>query len=245
MPSEALFKILHSVDSTNNYAMGMVHAGLAKHGMSWFAEVQTAGKGQRGKTWKGAPKENIALSIALQPKKLYSGHKFALSMAIALASFDLFSTYAPDETKIKWPNDLYWRDRKAGGILIENVFQGNNWKWAVAGIGININQSEFDPSLSNPVSLSQITGHDHEILGLAKQLYDLVMKRFNELTHRDSFELSKEYNQHLYKLNASVRLKKESRIFETTVKEVSLEGQLITVDAMEHHFDFGEVEWLH
>ncbi len=244
MSSDDLFIILDTVDSTNNYAMEKVHAGMAKHGMAWFTREQTAGKGQRGKRWEMERDKNIAMSLVLEPGQLFLKHQFHLSAAIALACFEFFSAYAGDETKVKWPNDLFWRDRKAGGILIENIFQGRTWKWAVVGIGININQTKFDKVLANPVSLKQITGKDFDSVALAKELYGLLMKNLNKLNEKSPINVIEKYNEHLYKLNNKVLFKKAGLKFETVIKAVSAEGRLITVDAIEHQFDFGEVEWL-
>ncbi len=253
-PFNSALIVLDSVDSTNNYAMAKVHAGLAKHGDGWFAQHQSTGKGQRGKSWHTGNGKNIALSIVIEPMPLLITEQFKLSAAIALACFDFFSTYAGDETKIKWPNDIYWRDRKAGGILIENVIgksSGNNkkyssssWKYAIAGIGININEADFDRGLTNAVSLKQITGKDFESVELAKQLQQIVLKRVKEL-HQKPFEvLLKEYNNNLYKMNRAVRLKKNNIEFESVIKGVTETGQLYTTDRIDNFFDFGEVEWI-
>jgi BirA family biotin operon repressor/biotin-[acetyl-CoA-carboxylase] ligase len=248
MASAGFFTILDTVDSTNNYAMGRVHAGLAKHGMLWFAKEQTAGKGQRGKSWEMEKGKSIAMSLVLEPGRLPAGpcgqikDQFHLSAAVALACFEFFSAHAGDETKIKWPNDLFWRDRKAGGILIENKYQGKVWKWAVVGIGININQVKFDEFLINPVSLKQITGKTFNTIDLAKELYSLLMKNLAELKTIEDIMLR--YNEHLYKVNKKVTLKKGKIKFDTVIKEVSPQGHLITVDAIENEFDFGEVEWM-
>ena len=164
-------------------------------------------------------------------------------MVVGLACFDFFSSRAGNETRIKWPNDIYWRDRKAGGVLIENKFSGILWKWAVVGIGVNVNQKQFDQGLSNAVSLIQITGKKFDTVELAKELQALILKRANELLTKSCELILAEYNQHLYKLNEPVRLKKGNRVFETTIRGVSLQGRLLT-DAIEKHFDFGEVEWV-
>jgi BirA family transcriptional regulator, biotin operon repressor / biotin---[acetyl-CoA-carboxylase] ligase len=244
MPVDAFFKILDTVDSTNNYAMANIRAGMAKHGMAIFAREQTAGKGQRGKTWQTLPGQNIALSLILNTDTLRADQQFYLSMCIALGVNDFIKEHAGGETAIKWPNDLYWRDRKAGGILIETVFKGTAWKWAVVGIGININQTIFDKSLPNPVSLSQITGKTYNVIALAKQLYNFVIKRVEGLATVKADIIAQEYNSNLYKLNQTVKLKKASAIFKTTIKGVSLSGQLHTADTMERQFDFGEVKWV-
>lgn len=242
MVEDGFFTILDSVDSTNNYAMQQVHDGLAKQGYAWFASEQTAGKGQRGKSWTGEKGKNIAMSIALEPGLLKITSQFHLSAAIALAVSEFFKIYAGDEVKIKWPNDLFWRDRKAGGILIENKFQGNAWKWAVAGIGININQTEFSKDLVNPVSLKQITGKTFNAVDLAKELHSLLMKNLAE--GRNLAEIMQQYNEQLYRINQLVALRKAGAKFDTVLKEVSPQGKLVTVDAIEREFDFGEVEWV-
>ena len=253
-PFNSAFTILDSVDSTNNYAMAKVHAGLAKHGDGWFAHHQTMGKGQRGKSWHTGVGKNIALSIVIEPFPLLITEQFKLSVAIALACFDFFSSYAGEETKIKWPNDIYWRDRKAGGILIENVIgkstttvkhaNKSRWKFAIAGIGININEVDFDPALTNAVSLKQITGSEFEPVELATKLQQIVLKRVSEL-HEKPFEiLLKEYNKNLYKINQAVRLRKNNIDFESVIKGVAASGQLFTTDRIDNFFDFGEVEWV-
>ncbi len=242
MTEDGFFTILDTVDSTNNYAMQQVHDGLAKHGMAWFATEQTAGKGQRGKNWASEKGKNIAMSLVFEPGQLKITSQFHLSAAIALAVFKFLKTYTGDEIKIKWPNDLYWRDRKAGGILIENKLQGKLWKWAVVGIGININQTEFDKDLLNPVSLKQITGKTFNVIDLARELQSLIMKDL--ATGKTLNEILEEYNEHLYKINQLVTFRKAGVKFDTVIKEVSTQGKLVTVDAIEREFDFGEVEWV-
>jgi BirA family transcriptional regulator, biotin operon repressor / biotin---[acetyl-CoA-carboxylase] ligase len=242
MTEGPFFTILDTVDSTNNYAMASIDDGLAKHGMAWFANEQTAGKGQRGKGWASEKGKNIAMSLVLNPGQLKLTSQFHLSAAVALACFEFLSGYIDGETKIKWPNDLFWRDRKAGGILIENKFQGKTWKWVVVGIGININQTVFDKGLANAVSLKQITGKIFNSVDLAKELQALLMKKLQEALSLQ--KILEQYNQHLYKINELVTLKKDGVKFDTVIKEVSPQGKLVTVDAIEREFDFGEVEWV-
>jgi BirA family transcriptional regulator, biotin operon repressor / biotin---[acetyl-CoA-carboxylase] ligase len=238
----SFFTILDTVDSTNNYAMASIEDGTAKNGMAWFANEQTAGKGQRGKGWNSEKGKNIAMSLVLSPGQLQLSSRFHLSAAVALACFEFLSVYIDGETKIKWPNDLFWRDRKAGGILIENKMQGQTWKWAVVGIGINVNQTFFDKTLNNAVSLKQITGKTFNPVELAKELQVLLMKKLQEAVSLKT--ILQQYNQHLYKINELVTLRKSGVKFDTVIKEVSPQGKLVTVDAFEKEFDFGEVEWV-
>jgi BirA family biotin operon repressor/biotin-[acetyl-CoA-carboxylase] ligase len=240
----ALLKILDHIDSTNNYAMGLIRKGLARHGMAIAAKEQSHGKGQRGKSWHMQPDKSIALSLIVKADKLKASEQFCLSIAAALATHDFLKKFAGKEIKIKWPNDLYWRDRKAGGILIENAFSGNKWKWAVIGIGINVSQSKFNKALPNAVSLYQITGREYDVAALATELYEMVMDRVENLYALPIEKLLKEYNSNLYKLNESVKLKKGAVTFTTTITGASIHGQLLAKNTMEQQFDFGEVEWL-
>ena len=239
------FTILASVDSTNNYAMAKIRDGIAKHGDAWYAYEQTHGKGRRGKAWKVEKGKNIVLSIAVATGFLTLYQQFYLSMAVSLGCIDLFKKYAGDETKIKWPNDIFWNDRKAGGILIENIIKGNVWQWGVIGVGINVNQTEFNLDASfPPVSLKQITGKEFDIIGLAKELHKAIMTRYEELQKNGVEKMLTEYNHYLFGLDKKVKLKKGNIVFETTVKEVSPQGKLITTDEIEREFDFDEVTWV-
>jgi BirA family biotin operon repressor/biotin-[acetyl-CoA-carboxylase] ligase len=245
LPIGHAFIQLGTVDSTNNYAMARALEGTVTHGALVFAHDQLAGKGQRGRSWTSQPGENIILSAVLEPVALSTTAGFSLSVAVALACRDLFSRYAGEAaTSIKWPNDLYWNDRKAGGILIENHFKGDRWLLAIAGMGININQREFPPEVRNPVSLRQITGKSHDSLQLARELGAFLDKRYEELVTGGAAHQLRLYNQYLYGRGKEVRLKKDSAVFKTVVQGVAASGELLTKDSLDRQFTFGEVEWL-
>ena len=247
---------LQSIDSTNKYAMGLVHGNHlpdgqneAQHGTAIFSHEQTAGKGQRGKNWVSEKDSNIALSILLNPYPLRIQDQFQLSVCVAVSAYEFFLKYTGDETTIKWPNDLYWCDRKAGGILIENVISSGqsaigNWQWAIVGIGININQTVFPADIHNPVSLKQITGKNFQPVELAKELCSVIEKNYQLLINGKFASLFNNYQNHLYKKDEKVKLKKDNRVFETIIKGVSETGQLITQHSIEERFEFGEVEWV-
>ena len=228
--------------------------GEIQHGIAIFSHEQLAGKGQRSKIWTSEEGANIILSIVLNPYPLGIPDQFKLSVCAALSVWELFSKHAGNQTKIKWPNDLYWGDRKAGGILIENIVlssesgvsnqQSGNWKWAVVGIGININQTGFPPDLPNPVSLKQITGKNFNPVEMAKEFCFVIEKNYQLLIAGKFDILFDKYQAHLYKKDEKVKLKKGNRVFETSIKGVSETGQLITQHSMEERFEFGEVEWV-
>lgn len=240
-----LFRILDTVDSTNNYAMVQIHEGMAKHGMAFFARQQTAGKGQHGRTWLAQKDESIALSIIISPGMLGLHEQFFLSAATALTCADFLSKILIPKTAIKWPNDLYINDRKAGGILIENILKGTEWKYSIIGIGINLNQAKFDPTLPNAVSLRQITGKNFDALELAKQLYVLLMHKIDALANENFDQLLKNYNKLLFRKEEWVKLKKGNVVFEAKITGVSPQGALLAqTGTILQEFNYGEVEWI-
>jgi BirA family transcriptional regulator, biotin operon repressor / biotin---[acetyl-CoA-carboxylase] ligase len=244
MEQNELFSILDSVESTNNYAMAQVHAGLATNGLAWFAKEQWAGKGQRGKAWKSAVGENIILSVAIKPNKLFTSKPFYFSSLVASVCRAFFAEIADEEIKIKWPNDIYFNDRKAGGILIENILKGKDWQWAIIGIGLNINETDFDEDIDNATSLKIITKNNYDPIALAKELHFSLLDELSQITEQRLPLHLNNLNNHLYKKNELVHLKKDNAVFKTTIVAVNEYGQLLTEDVIERTFDVGEVEWV-
>lgn len=242
MSQNQLFTILDDVESTNNYAMGRLHAGLAVHGEAWFARNQWGGRGQRENQWISTKDENLILTIILKPDKVFRNNIFHFNTIVACTCHHFIQAIAGQGTFIKWPNDLYFDDRKAGGILIENVFSGKLWEWAVVGIGINVNETNFS-SLSKGISLKNITNMHYDPIMLARDLHLKILDAVSKMHASPAYYLNY-YNTHLYKRNEIVRLKKENIVFQATIKEVNNQGQLITVDTMEREFNSGEIKWV-
>jgi BirA family transcriptional regulator, biotin operon repressor / biotin---[acetyl-CoA-carboxylase] ligase len=234
---------LAKVDSTNNYAMAQIHNGLADHGSTFFAQAQTGGKGQRGKQWIAAEGLNIMQTSVLNAAAFHLSNPFTLTVIAANACCEFFGNYAGSETSIKWPNDIYWRDRKAGGILIENIIRGNRWLWAMVGIGININQTAF-VDLPNPVSLKQITGKNYDPPELGRELCSYVDRHYRQYLNIGFLPALELYNQQLYKKDMTAQLKKDNVAFSCTIKEVEENGDLVVTDSSWDRFAFGEVEWI-
>lgn len=237
---------LQSVDSTNNYALTLVHAGLAQPGTAVFAHQQTAGKGQRGNTWASEKGNSLSLSLIIEPSPLTTAYQFRLSACVAVAVCRAVSGYAGDEVRIKWPNDIYWQDRKAGGILIESVVAMSAsgtpvWKWAVCGIGLNVNQVRFPDELTKAVSLRQITGRNFIPSVLAKEICGEIEAGLTAMAENGFEHTFSDFNNLLYKRGENVRLKMDNRNFEGTVKGVSETGELIIHHGIDQHYKVGEV----
>ena len=238
------FNILPTTDSTNNHAMNEARLGQTSDGMAYFALDQYQGKGQRTKTWSSKPGENIILTVVKDCSALELNNQFQLSVAVALACFDFFSAYAGDETRIKWPNDIYWRDRKAGGILIENMVKSGRWDKAIIGMGININQTAFESSDGKPVSLKQITGKTFDPINLAKELCQHLEQRFSMLENQPFDQLLSSYNEQLYKKGEMVPFKRNNILFQAKVIGVGKDGHLLIQHGVEERIPFGEITWL-
>ncbi|MEO9211187.1 MAG: biotin--[acetyl-CoA-carboxylase] ligase [Ginsengibacter sp.] len=233
--------LLDSIGSTNNYAMAMVQNNLAESGNAVSARVQTQGKGRRSKQWLASPGENITLSIMVEMQWQPIFQQFQLSAAVALGCYDFLTNYIPSGITIKWPNDLFFNDSKAAGILIENVLKGTLWQWAIIGIGININQMDFSGVQNRATSLQKITGVVYSVDLLTKELHHLVLQRIEMLSQQKFAAIMEEYNHNLYGKNQKVRFKKGAKVFETVIQKIAENGQLITKDSIERSFDFDEI----
>ncbi|HEV3223625.1 MAG TPA: biotin--[acetyl-CoA-carboxylase] ligase [Puia sp.] len=218
---------LESVDSTNNYAMARIHEGMASDGLICLAHHQWAGKGQRGKTWLDEPGQNLIMSLVIEPGNLILSQQFLFSAAVALGVLDLIQTIERENWRIKWPNDIYWNDRKAAGILIESIIKGKNWQFAVVGIGMNLNQESFPEEISNAISLKQITGSNYEPVSFARKLVHSIQNHIS-LLRMDPSKILIEFNQSLYKRNDSVVLKRGNELIVTKIIGVNENGQLLT-----------------
>jgi BirA family biotin operon repressor/biotin-[acetyl-CoA-carboxylase] ligase len=244
------FTELTEVDSTNIYAMNQVKTNMAGHGAAFLAQKQWAGKGQMGKVWEAESGQNILLSVVLDPKKLvFNGSELEpsiVSMLIAVGCFNFFITYAGDETRIKWPNDIYWRDRKAAGILIENSFRGPIWQWSVAGMGVNINQTEFGTGLQKAVSLKQMTGKTFQVPALAKELCSHIEAALQMLVDKGPDTLLALYNNVLYKKGEQVQLDIEGKKITATICRVLSNGHLEieTENGSKQSHALGAIKWL-
>jgi len=172
---------LDKIDSTNKYATQLLKNEEVREGAIVVADHQFEGKGQRGNTWLTEAGENITLSVVLYPRFLLAYQQFLLSQSIALAVQSFASEILGEGVCVKWPNDVYYRDRKITGILIENSLSGKNISSSVVGIGINVNQAHFNPSLQYATSFQQITGRIYDIPQLIQQLAGHIEARYLQL----------------------------------------------------------------
>jgi BirA family transcriptional regulator, biotin operon repressor / biotin---[acetyl-CoA-carboxylase] ligase len=240
---------LDSVDSTNSFAKQLLSNSKPIEGTVIMAKEQFAGRGQMGNTWSTDAGKNITLSVVLYPEQLDADKQFFLNMAVALAVKDFCEFVLHDEIKIKWPNDIYHHNQKLGGILIENTISDSRITSSIIGIGINVNQEQFDESLPNPTSLLQIkkpadeAGYD--ILKLVEELCSYLEKYYLQLRQLHYNFLDKGYTEALYRYQQTHEFKRGDSIFKGEINGVTKDGKLIIHSGpKELRFGFKEVEYV-
>ena len=198
-----------------------------RHGDVVWAERQTAGRGQRGHTWHSPEGENLTFSVVLEPRFLPVGEQFMLSEAISLALVDTFAGYGID-TRIKWTNDIYAGDRKLVGMLIEHCSAGAHLARTIVGIGINVNQSAFDPALPNPVSMALLAGRTFDRAEVLDTFLRKCRDRYESLERGEKSALQEEYCNRMYRLGERrPYLLPDGTRIEATIEGVRTSGELL------------------
>ena len=216
------------------------------HGDVIQAERQTAGRGQRGHKWLSPGGENLLFSAVLCPTFLHANEQFRILQVVALALTDTFEHYGLD-TRIKWTNDIYAGDRKMVGILIEHSLSGGRMARTIAGIGINVNQTAFDPALPNPVSLAQAGGRKFNRSRLLETFLVRCLRRYAQLERGEKETLQHAYRERMYRLGEQhpYRLP-DGTLFQAAIEGVLPSGELILrhADGTRHEYLFREIEFV-
>jgi len=210
-----------------------------------MAESQYAGRGQQQNRWHSEDGKNLTFSLLLKPVFLPVTQQFDLTRAISLGIINALEPYLGDQLKIKWPNDIYYADGKLGGILIENLVQGNQIKNSVIGIGLNINQESFPLEVPNAVSLKQILHRHYDLRLLLSEICQNIEVAYLNLK-AGRFELvRKAYLERLYWLNEDKIFKASGQIFKGTIENVKDNGLLIVNNGAEtSEYNQKEIEFL-
>lgn len=171
---------LKEVDSTNNYLKELLSKSEPlPEGTAIMADNQFAGRGQQNSVWQTEVGKNISASIYLKPSGLALNKQFYLNMAVSLAVSEALSHFIPQGIKIKWPNDMYYLNKKLGGILIENTLTGSSIKSSVIGIGLNINQEDFAEDISHKAtSVFRILHREVQLEVIMEKLFVFMEKYY-------------------------------------------------------------------
>lgn len=177
------WEIIHiaETDSTNRWLRERGGEG----DMVVVADYQTAGKGQGNNSWESERGKNLLFSVLYHPQRIPANRQFHISMAVSLAIADALGEHIGD-VSIKWPNDIYWRNAKICGILIENRLLGQTIRDSIIGVGVNVNQRQFHSNAPNPVSLWQIHGHETDLELLLQSILDKFTLYINKKGDQDT-----------------------------------------------------------
>ena len=235
---------LQEVDSTNNYLAKYKSADQADMVVT-VADYQTAGRGQGINRWESERGKNLLFSMLIHPVMVPVARQFLLSMAGALALKMAIGSYVEDIT-LKWPNDIYWKDRKISGTLIETSLGNGHIKNCIFGVGIDVNQQEFMSDAPNPVSLRQILGHDVDRKELLNKVIKAFEKCYSLVVEGDYIDLTALYHDSLYRKHGFWKFRDADGEFEAAIVEVEDNGHLILRDreGVMREYAFKEVEFI-
>jgi len=199
-----------------------------------YAGYQTAGRGQTGNSWESEEGKNLLCSILLPPNK----NLYFLNIAVGVAMIRVIG----EDFTIKWPNDIYYGDKKAAGILVENAIIGNEIRYSVAGIGLNVNQTTFVSNAPNPISLKQIRGQEYDIEGLMNQLLEAVHAVLNE-PEQDVWSY---YKSHLYRREGFWPYEDKKGRFEAAIQDVLPTGEIVLSDTngQIRQYEFKQIKYI-
>lgn len=235
---------LKETDSTNRYLRELPENG-DKEIVIAVADYQSAGKGQGSHTWESEDGKNLLFSIKVHPRWVPVRQPFLLSMAEALALKDALDSYV-DGITLKWPNDVYWKDMKISGTLIETSIDSKGIKTCIFGTGININQTKFYSDAPNPVSLCQILGHEVDREEVLQRVIAAFEQYYELLRRADYMDVSGIYHMALYRRKGFHRYEDADGEFEGAFVEVEDDGHLILHDkqGVIRSYAFGEIKFL-
>jgi len=206
---------------------------------------QTKGRGQRENSWHSNTGKNLTFSIITKPSFLKITNQFYLSKIVSLGILDYLNS-KKDNFKVKWPNDIYYNNKKICGILIENSISGSVINNSIIGIGLNINQHVFPDYLPNAISLSNIKNKEYDLEIELDTLLNYIYKKYQLLKKIHFTEIDTLYHKYLYKINKVTNFKDKNGLFKGKIIGTMPEGKLIikTSQIEIRTYNFKEVEFI-
>lgn len=242
MISKISFRRIHieETDSTNTLARSLTNE--SRENILITTDYQTAGRGQRGNSWESEQGKNLLLSLVIHPQGILASQQFVLCQHISIVLCDVLRGYT-DNISIKWPNDIYWGNKKIAGILIEHDIEGAYLARTIIGIGLNVNQTDFKSNAPNPISLCQILGCEVDREAL---LTAICTKLSEPIPISDLDSLHTHYTALLYRLNTYAQYRDKKGIFIARIHHVKPDGTLVLEDenAQQHNFLFKELSYI-
>lgn len=243
---------LLTVDSTSNEVRRRLDAGEDMPDLTVIdSDDQTAGRGQRGNSWETAPGKNVIFSLVCHPMWVRPADQYVFSECIALAIVHVLRRFLPDEMAqnltVKWPNDIYYCDKKISGTLIECDLIGRSISNCIVGSGVNINQQTFLSDAPNPVSLLNIIGKESDRDSIMLSIIDEFTDYYDMVKAGESSSIHEEYKANLYRNdNHYYPYSDENGLFLARILDVEPSGRLIleTSEGEKRRYEFKEVKFV-
>lgn len=237
---------LERISSTNSYIQELLSKSTPlAHGSVILADEQSHGRGQQNSFWEAEPHKNLTFSILYHIQNIKADQQFLLSMAVSIAICDFLDDIAEKDLLIKWPNDIYYKEKKIAGILIENTLQADKIKHTIIGIGLNINQTEFKSNAPNPISLKQITELQYSLEIILPKLLSYI-EYYYLLAEQQRFSyLEERYLNKLLYIGQLKKFKTSEGMIEGRIRGIDAYGRLkIEVNEEVRLFAHKEIEFL-
>lgn len=231
--------------STNEYAVDYMANNASFDKTVIGTNKQYSGRGQRTAQWESEEGKNLTISVLFQPTFVPASEQFAVSEVISLGVVDYLSRHI-NGVRIKWPNDIYYRDNKIAGILIEHVVMGQCLSNSICGIGLNINQEVFTSDAPNPISLKQMTDVNYCLESELEILLECIDARYESLRSGESEELRNSYMDALYRRDGYHSYKEGDETFNAKILDVNEMGQLVLErrGGIQKTYNFKEVSFV-
>ncbi|NVO19997.1 MAG: biotin--[acetyl-CoA-carboxylase] ligase [Bacteroidetes bacterium] len=232
--------------STNLHALRELNSHRPAEGSVYITDNQTQGRGLETNSWESEPGKNLTFSFILYPSFLPVDKQFRLNQCIALGISDFVKQMITDRITVKWPNDIYYRDKKICGTLIQNSVIGSSFDYSVIGIGMNVNQAEFLSEAPNPVSMMNVLGIEQSLENLSLQLFQSLDRRYWQLMNGEFEKLSADYLNNLYRMGEIGKYMIHGIEEEARITGVSNYGHLLlkNVNGKSWSCDLKEVKYL-
>ncbi len=233
-----------SCHSTNDICAEFVTAGQGENGLVIATDYQTNGRGQGANLWVSDKGENLIISVLLDTSFLAVSQQFYLNMVVCLSILEVLKNFLGENVKIKWPNDIYYSDKKVCGVLIQNILKGTSMEYSIVGIGINVNQVEFSPE--NAASLRMITGKWYKLQTIFELTGEKLEKYYLLLKDGNNESLKRLYLKNLlwYQEAHNFALKSGEEI-KGMITDVEESGRLIIKSGeVIHRFGYQEIRFV-
>jgi BirA family biotin operon repressor/biotin-[acetyl-CoA-carboxylase] ligase len=217
---------LPTCHSTNESAAEIIQKYEILEGTIVITDNQTRGKGQRGNVWLAEPNKNLTFTLILKPSFMSVSGQFNLNIAVSLGLHMALKSYLNDGLKIKWPNDIFYGDKKLGGMLIESIVANRRMNYSFVGIGLNINQTDFN--LPNATSISTIIQkRDLDLIEILEKVCECIEEEYLKLKEGKTEYQKSNYIKSLYRYGEWRTYKDSDGIFEGKIKNIATSGKLI------------------